>query len=376
MSPVPNNPNQSGGFVPPPPPNPSAPQYYPPRHEPPMRVILEQGGLGRWTSRLGWIFFIIALIYAVTQYNKYSSYTQTNPKIEEKFVSHSETATDKLAIISIEGLISGEDGFVKWQIDQALKDPNVKTVVVRVDSPGGTITGSNYIYHYLGELAKAKKCKLVVSMGSLAASGGYYVSMAVGDTPDSIYAEPATWTGSIGVLIPHYDISGLLEKLNVTDDTIASNPLKLILSPTRKVSPEIAAKEKEILQTLVDESFKDFKDIIKTGRPYFQKNPEALDKLATGQVYTAKQAKELKLVDQFGYLDDAVEQALKINGLDGNNVRVVKYEAPGSLLSLLQGETNGERFAKGPQLDLATLLNLTAPRAYYLCTWLPAVAGR
>ena len=119
---------------------------------------------------------------------------------------------------------------------------------MRVDSPGGTITGSNYLYHLLNELAKEKKIKLVVSMGGMAASGGYYISMAVGDTPDTIFAEPTTWTGSIGVVIPHYDISELLEKWNVTDDSIVSNPLKLIGSPTRKVSPELAKQEHDILQ--------------------------------------------------------------------------------------------------------------------------------
>jgi len=375
MSPVPMNPNQPTGFTPPPQPNPAAPQYFPPRNEPPTRVILVQGGLGRWSSRLGWILFIIALFYAISQYNKYSSYTQTNPKIEEKFVSHSETATDKVAIISVEGTIMLEDGFVKWQIDQARKDPDVKAVVLRVDSPGGTITGSNYIYHYLVELAKEKNIKLVVSMGSLAASGGYYVSMAVGDTPDSIYAEPASWTGSIGVLIPHYDISGLLEKLSVQDDTIASNPLKLLGSPTRKAPPELAAKEKAIFQTLVDESFKDFKEIIKAGRPFFRQNEKALDDLATGQIYSAKQALQLKLVDQLGYLDDAVDQAIKLNGLKADNVRVVKYNSTMGIFGGLIGESNVQKLAKGSQFDLAALLDLTAPRAYYLCTWLPAVAG-
>ena len=112
-------------------------------------------------------------------------------------------------------------------------------------------------------------------MGGIAASGGYYISMAVGDTPDTIFAEPSTWTGSIGVLIPHYDVSGLLEKWNVTDDTIASNPLKLIGSPTRKTSPEIAEKERAILQKLVDESFQDFKDIVKTGRPKFRQGSQS-----------------------------------------------------------------------------------------------------
>ena len=317
MSPVPNAPNQPAGFGP----NPPSGYVVPPAQyvalpPPPTRVVLVRSGFGRIGAWLGWLLFLIALFYVVKLNSNYASYQQTNPHIEEQFVSHSVAAEDKVAIVRVEGTIMHEDGYAKWQIDQARKDPNVKAVVLRVDSPGGTITGSNYLYHELLKLQEDKKIHLVVSMGAIAASGGYYISMAVGDTPDTIYAEPTTWTGSIGVLIPHYDVSGLLEKWNITDDSVASNPLKLTGSPTRKVSPELAEKEHAILQKLVDESFADFKDIVKQGRPKFQKDPEALDKLATGQVYTAKQAKELGLVDELGYLDEAVERAIKLNKLD------------------------------------------------------------
>jgi protease IV len=374
MSPIPNSPNQAGGYVPP-----SQPVAEPPRRELPTRVILEPSGgrFGRWSGRLGWMLFIVALIYIAGSYSSYSSYMQTNPKLEEKYFSNSRTAKDKVAIITVEGIIEHQDGFAKWQIDQAREDPNVKAVVLRVDSPGGTITGSNYLYHLLTDLAEKKKIKLVVSMGGMAASGGYYISMAVGKTPDTIYAEPTTWTGSIGVVMPHYDISELLEKWNITDDSIVSNPLKLIGSPTRKVSPELAKQEHDILQKLIDESFSDFKEIVKKGRPEFEKNPAELDKIATGEVFTAKQAKANHLVDELGYIDEAVAQAIKLNDLDADNVRVVKYSAPKGLLNemLLGSSASSDlsSLARGSRLDLSALLDLTAPRAYYLCTWLPAI---
>jgi len=374
MSPIPNNPNQPVGSVPL-----AQSVADSPRRELPTRVILERGGnrFGRWNARLGWAFFIVALLYIAWINSSYSSYMQTNPNLEEKFFSNSRTATNKVAIITIEGIIEHQDGFAKWQIDQAREDPNVKAVVVRVDSPGGTITGSNYLYHLLNELAAKKKMQLVVSMGGMAASGGYYVSMAVGKTPDTIFAEPTTWTGSIGVVIPHYDVSELLEKWNVTDDSIVSNPLKLTGSPTRKLTPELAKQEHDILQNLVDESFSDFKDIVKSGRAEFEKHPEELDKLATGQVFTAKQALKDHLVDKLGYIDEAIAQAIALNKLDADNVRVVKYSAPKGLLnSVLLGSSATNELpglARGPQLDLSALLDLTAPRAYYLCTWLPAV---
>lgn len=374
MSPIPSNPNQPSGYVPPP-----QPVVESPRRELPTHVIIEPAGgrWGRWSGRIGWLLFFVALLFLVGLYGSYSSYMQSNPKLEEKYFSNSKTAKDKVAIITVEGIIEHNDGFAKWQIDQVRDDPNVRAVVLRVDSPGGTITGSNYLYHQLVEMAKEKNIKLVVSMGGMAASGGYYISMAVGNTPDTIFAEPSTWTGSIGVVMPHYDLSELLAKWDITDDSIASNPLKLIGSPTRKVSPEVAKQEHDILQTLIDDSFNDFKDIVKSGRPEFAKNPAELDKIATGQVYSAKQALANHLVDKLGYIDDAVNRAIKLNELDAENVRVVKYFAPKGLLNdvLLGPGASSELSAlgHGPRFDLAALLDLTAPRAYYLCTWLPSL---
>jgi protease IV len=371
MPPVPANPNPPGNYVPP-----QRPPE-PPRWQPPTRIVLEQGGFfGRWGGRLGWIAFIIALFVIFSMYSRYKSYFNSNPNIEERYYSRSETATDKVAIIDIEGVIMHNDGFAKWQIDRVREDPSVKAVVVRIDSPGGTVTGSNYLYHQLVQLAndKDRPMKLVVSMGGICASGGYYTAMAVGSTPDSIFAEPTTWTGSIGVVIPHYDLTGLLEKLAVNDDSIVSNPLKLTGSPTRKVPPELAEKEKAILQGLVDDSFQEFKEIVKSGRPKFQKDDKALDEVATGQVFSAKQALDKGLVDKPGYIDDAINRAIELNGLNKDNVRVVKYTRPKGLFDDVLGSPLGE--GQHARLDLATLLDLTAPRAYYLCTWLPTVAAR
>ena len=160
--------------------------------------------------------------------------------LQEKFVSHNSRATDnKVAIITVEGVISEtEDGFIKRQIDCVAEDENVKAVVLRVDSPGGTVSASDYLYHHLCKMAAGKRqIPMVVSMGGIAASGGYYVSMAVGHDPDTIFAEPTTFTGSIGVIIPHYDLAGLMDKIGVKEDSIVSGPLKEMGSPTRPMTP-------------------------------------------------------------------------------------------------------------------------------------------
>src|SRR5262249_659403 len=147
-------------------------------------------------------------------------YTHPGSEVREKYHSMNRFGKDKVAIINVEGTIMAGEGFVKHQIDAVKNDPHVKAVVLRVDSPGGTVTGSDYIYHTLKKMSEERKIPLVVSMGSVAASGGYYIAMAAGPNPKTIFAEPTCWTGSIGVIIPHYDISSLLEKWSIEDDSI------------------------------------------------------------------------------------------------------------------------------------------------------------
>ncbi len=336
----------------------------------PLRVVLqEQGMFGRWGKRIPWILFFIALGFALSYRGAYERYIQTNPRLEERYVSHSETAPQKVAIITIEGAIMHTDGFAKWQIEQARKDSDVKAVVVRVDSPGGTVTGSDYLYHELRKLREDRHIPLVVSMGGIAASGGYYLSMAAGNIPDSIFAERTTWTGSIGVIIPHFNIADLLESWKIKDDSIASGPFKELGSPTRKLSPALAEQERKILQTLVDQTFDQFKEVVAEARPQLAHNKDAFAKATTGQVFTAKQALALGLIDKLGFQEDAVDRAIEMAGLDKQNVRVVKYTKPESLLGNALFGTDSQSASVSP----AALLDLTTPRAYLLYTLLPAL---
>jgi protease-4 len=286
----------------------------------------------------------------------------TDRRVEEKFYSHNSAAVDKVAILSLEGVILDGEGFAKREIDRVRKDKNVKAVVLRVDSPGGSVAASDFLYHYLRKMTEDRKIPLVVSMGSVAASGGYYVSMAVGNTPRSIFAEPATWTGSIGVIIPHYNMTGLLNQIGVKEDSIASHPLKTMGSFTKPMSDE----ERQVFQGLVTESFDRFKEIVRAGRPRFKADPKALDKLATGQIFTSNQALKNGLIDEVGFLDNAITRAIELAKLDPNNVKVVKYKPETTLINSLMG---GEVRSRVP--DLAALLDMSAPRAFYLYTTLP-----
>jgi len=328
------------------------------------------GPVGRVVIGLLALALIISVIVNLNQFASYRTYFQDGAEIEEKYHSGKKEATDKIAVIQVEGGILKGDGFVKKQIDRVLEDENVKAVVLRINSPGGTVTASDYLFHHLKQLKKERKIPLVVSMGSLCASGGYYVSMAVGDEPNSIFAEPTTWTGSIGVIIPHFDASGLLERLDVTDDTIASHRFKQMGSPTRKLDVEQRAEERELLQSLVNESFEGFKDVVRYGRPALRDDDLKLDEVATGQVFTSSQALANGLIDKIGFIEDAVERARELAKLPQGEVRVVKYASPPALVDALLG-TDSQLRPRG--FALSDLVELAAPRAYYLSTWLPTV---
>lgn len=291
------------------------------------------------------------------------SYFQSG-QIDERYHSLNEWANDKVAIIKITGAImQGDGGFVKNQIDQIHKDENVKAVVVRINSPGGTVSASDYLYHHLSELRLERKLPMVVSMGGIAASGGYYVAMAVGQKPDVIFAEQTTTTGSIGVIVPHYDLSGLLEDWNVKDDSIASHPRKQMLSMTRTMSED----DRRLLKEYVDESFRRFKEVVQSGRTKFAENLDALNELATGEIFTAAKAKEKGLVDRLGFIESAIDRAIELaDDLEKDNTKAVYYSQRTSLFDLAMVHTRSQQ-----RSDLDTLIELSIPKAYFLMTSLP-----
>lgn len=342
----------------------------------PQPIVIYQNFPSRWSrfwSWLGWAGFAVTVAVLLGVSAQTQQYYDTSSGIEEKYVSlepddkDAKYAKDKIAILSIEGTIVTGDGFVKHQIDRIARDKKVKAVVVRVDSPGGTVTGSDFIFHHLKKLREERNLPLVVSMGSMAASGGYYVAMAVGDQEDSIYAEPTTTTGSIGVIVPHYDLSGLLARFDVRDDSIASHERKQMLAMTRPIPPE----HRELIQKWVDESFERFKGIVQEGRPVFRKDPDALTELATGEIFSADKAKEFGLVDRIGFVEDAVDRARELAHLESGKFKVVRYKRPVDLFGF---SAFASAQAKADASPLEMLLETTTPRAFYLFSTLPAAA--
>ena len=334
----------------------------------PTRVILEQSGSwNRWGTRLAWTVAGLSLLAAIGSAAAFAQYFQKDARVLETYHSLSRRAADKIAIVTVAGAIMGGDGFARAQLDHVADDPAVKAIVLRVDSPGGTVSGSDEIHNRLSRLLADRELPVVVSMGGLAASGGYYVAMANGGRDDVIFAEPATLTGSIGVIIPHFDLSKMLKRFDVRDDSVASGPLKEMLSPTKDRTPELADRERRLLKALVDDMFVRFKEIVRAGRPKL--DAEAVDKVATGQIFTAQQAKEAGLVDRIGFLEDAVARAVELAGLTDTTARVVKYSKPKGLLDEVLGGDAGA----GGRVTLEAFAELTTPRAWYLCSWWPAL---
>ncbi|MEM8866552.1 MAG: signal peptide peptidase SppA [Planctomycetota bacterium] len=340
----------------------------------PQTIVVQQRE--SWFGRFGKVLLVLLGLAVMTIFGltaSYQSYFNEPGGPQEKYHSLNKTALKKIAVIKVSGTIMEGEDFVKKQIDRVRKDDSVVGVVLRVNSPGGTVTYSDYLLHHLNELVEAKsdgedRFPLVVSMGSICASGGYYVSMAVGDEPDTIFAEPTTWTGSIGVIIPRYDLTDMIDKLGVEEDSIASGKFKQMGSPTR----EMTDAERELFQELVDETFGRFKEVVYSGRPDFRDNPEALDEVATGQIFTAGQAVEKGLVDKIGFIEEAIERVAELAGMETDELRCVRYEETQAPLDALLGASATARMT-APRNDLRALLDLSTPRAYYLCTLLPSL---
>ena len=183
------------------------------------------------------------------------------------------------------------------QIDRAISDKGIRAILLRVNSPGGSAAGSQEIYNAINKAKKANK-PVIVSMADVAASGGYYVSCAA----DVIFADPATITGSIGVIATHENLSGLFKKIGVETETIKSGALKDMGAPTGPLSDEA----RQVMTGLIEQVFSQFVDAVAAGR---KMDRSAVLALADGRVYLGEQAKKNGLIDQLGGMSEALREA-------------------------------------------------------------------
>jgi len=270
----------------------------------------------------------------------------------EEATVEASTSRNKIAIVDVNGVITsyGAGGssmvdLVKKKLKRAGKDENVKAVILRVDSPGGEVLASDDIAMAVQEFHRKNQNKPVIaSMGSVAASGGYYVSAPC----RWIVAHPLTITGSIGVIMQGMNYRGLMDKVGVKPNTYKSGTHKDMLSGMR--SPEeIPAEEKKMIQSLIGETYGRFKEVVKDGRETafrmnkmhgFEEDAKELgskwEELADGRVFSGKTAFDNGYVDELGGLDVAIKRAKTLGGV--SEARVVRYNIPfdiGNIFRLL-----------------------------------------
>ncbi len=284
---------------------------------------------------------------------------------------------DKIAVLTIDGVITGQPvepggrtlvDLVRDQLERARDDDAVKAVLLKVDSPGGEVLASDEIYRLIRDFLDEESPKpVVVSMGSLAASGGYYVSAPC----QWIVANEMTMTGSIGVIFHGYNYRGLMDKVGVRPEITKSGKLKDMMSGEKRPEEELP-EERQIMQSMIDESFARFKQVVREGRERAAKLNEdegrklAADweSIADGRIISGRAALEKGLVDELGNFDVAVQRALVLANIEKANL--VTFDAPpgwGNLLRLL-----GESKAGAVKVDLGLPFASRLPqgRLYFL----------
>ncbi|OQY05893.1 MAG: hypothetical protein B6I25_04975 [Planctomycetales bacterium 4572_13] len=276
----------------------------------------------------------------------------TNDGIVEKTLVDGDRSS-KIAVINIEGVINGEmSQWVQKQLKTAEDDGHVKALIVRIASPGGGVSSSDQIHYYISRFKKHTNKPILAFMQSIAASGGYYSAVAC----DKIMAEPTVITGSIGVIMNHLVIKGLLEeKLGIDPVTIKSGPRKDWPSMFNETTDE---EKQYLMDRVITPAYDRFVELVYEGRKDVL-SAEQVRELADGSIYTAQQALDNKLIDAVGYLDDAIYKAEQMAQI--SDTKVVTYEELFSFWSMMGAQSKGTI-----NIESEILEKIAAPRLMYL----------
>ena len=318
-----------------------------------------------------WILYCLAPLLAsgcVFISGDVNPFSRRPQPLEERVVGGS--GRKKILLMDISGVISSDErsdalglrtsestvARVQAELQMAAGDDNIAAIVLRINSPGGTVTGSDIIYDSLLRFKAAYDVPILVQMLDVAASGGYYAALAA----DEIVASPTTVTGSIGVIFTSVSLEGLMDKVGVRNQTVASGKMKDIGSPLRTMTPA----ERQVLESLIGDLQQRFVSLVRERRPHLtdQMNADMVD----GRVFSAQQALAGGLVDNIGYLDGTIERAKLLAGL--REATVVRYRRSDE-----SGETIYSRASVGPpQVNLLNLNFESMPHTpNFLYLWSP-----
>jgi protease-4 len=356
-----------------------------PAGPPPLSAPLSRSRPSR--RGLGWMIVavVLAVLLVVSLMGNFQQFARglavrgklskpLHQRLEEVTVEHN-YSRHKIAIVDVAGIISSEPWdrtgnnlveLISEQLRLSGEDKAVKAVILKVDSPGGEVMASDDIARAIAEFQEKYGKPVVASMGGLAASGGYYVSVPC----QWIVANELTITGSIGVIMHSFNYRGLLDKIGVRPEVFKSGKFKDMLSGS-KSPEEILPEERKMLQALIDETFTKFKKVVADGRKFANKeNSDAGRKLvdnweeyADGRILSGKQAFEYGFIDELGTFDTAVERARALVGIPDANL--IQYQQPFNLGNLFR--FFGESESRAVTLDLGLQLpKLQVGRLYFL----------
>tara|TARA_B110000116_G_scaffold265060_1_gene273678 strand:- start:425 stop:1393 length:969 start_codon:yes stop_codon:yes gene_type:complete len=316
------------------------------------------------------IVFRVFLFFWVVIFSYSCALIKVSPQIEsfEEIVVEEGSAVEKILLIDIDGPISNRPkktlvGFrsdtgmvdrIREILKKAEKDKNIKGILLRVNSPGGTVTSSDIIYHEIKSFKERFKVKVYVSVIDVAASGGYYVALA----GDSIMVHPTSLVGSIGVLALKLNLESLMDKVGVEWEVVKSSKKKDFMSPFRPLTKE----ERVLFQETIDRYYDRFVDLVVLNRDGL--DVKEVRALADGRVYNARQALNNHLVDSIGYLKDLVELAKK--ELDQPDLKVVTYSRPREYKSNYYSSMGSTPKINLINLDLGFDWNQISPQFLFL----------
>jgi len=325
-------------------------------------------------KRIGTMLFLLvaALFISNCAAPQVKLFTDASDPLKESVLQGTEKG--KVLIISLRGFISTRpnDGMLRTmpsmiqevtsQLRMAEKDKEIKCVLLKVDSPGGSATASDILYHEIMAFKQRTQKKIVVCMMGIATSGGYYVSLPA----DLIFAHPTTITGSVGVVYMRPNVTRLIDKIGFSMEVSKSGPNKDMGSPFRQTT----AEEELILQDVTDGLADQFLNLVENHRGL---SPDMLTTISTARVYLAAEAKGLGLIDRVGYLDEALTEAMRISGLP-QKAKVVVYRRtvfPND--NVYNPLTTGSHLSTKPILDLGIPdpTHQLSPGFYYI--WTPAL---
>lgn len=299
----------------------------------------------------------------------------TNRQLEETQVQKDKGlfVFDKVALIDVDGVMvnRARPGFMSEgenpvslfieKLDKAAADRSVKAVVLRLDSPGGTVAASDIMYHSLREFKRTSGKPVIACVLSMGCSGAYYLACGC----DGIMAQPSSVTGNIGTVFQTISVAGTMEKIGVKAVTIKSGQLKDIASPLHDLSDE----ERKVLEGLIEDLSGQFFKVVREGRKGI--GEQKLANLTDGRVFTAQQALQEGLIDKIGYLPDGIEWAKEMAGI--RKAQVVIYHRPLSYAANAYGVATSSASGLGPLINVELPDWLTSSGPQFLYLWQPGM---